>query len=321
MSKLLTHTVNMSQAELKAWLKNPRNLLASIATGHESLRRLAAGDHAYDEAFARKVDNFNTRHGLSTNLFGAEVGGSGWSKRAIALKNWGHDPSKKNSALHEADQEWLADHAGAAARRKDRVMNPTIVTAVEAPADIAESLISAAPFFSGDDASVRGKRIGDGRVRIEYFPNTEIYRPAQAVVPVQSFEVELGLLAQPVHATSQAQHSAQKNVAQMVENLKRQGVFNANDEACLCQIEPALVGGLCRKYPDVSRTPNPPLSQWILPLAQFLVSASGLFYSVSDLFGVITADRKKAEAAEEDEDHTGSAIVHRNRPVSDKKDR
>lgn len=312
MSRLLTHTVNMSQAELKAWLKNPRNLLASIATGHESLRRLAAGDHAHDKAFARKVDNFNTRHGLSTNLFGAEVGGSGWSKRAIALRNWGHDPSKKNSALYEADREWLEDHPGAAARRKERVMNPTIVTAVEAPADIAESLISAAPFFSGYDSTVRGNRIGDGRVRIEYFPKSEIYRPAYGVVPVQSCEVELGILSEPIRATAQAQRSAQHTVNQMVENLKRQGAFTPSDEACLCQIEPALVGGLCRKYPDVSRTPNPPISQWILPLAQFLVSASGLFYSVSDLFSVVSADRKKA-AEDDDDTHTGSAIVHKNR--------
>ena len=120
----LTTTVNMSHPELWAWHRDQRHHLASTATGLRSLERLVAGDHAKDHAFAEKVDNFNRRHSLQSALFGREVGRSGWSKRAIALRNWGHDPSKPSSPLHEADREWLASHPGAEERRKGRLSNP-----------------------------------------------------------------------------------------------------------------------------------------------------------------------------------------------------
>ena len=120
MAKSLAVTVNMSQPELRAWKANWRRYAASTATGQTSLDRLADGDHFFDEAFAAKVDNFNARHLTQQQLFGAEVQRTGWSKRAIALRNWGHDPSKVSSPAYDADLAWLDDHPGAGQRRTSR---------------------------------------------------------------------------------------------------------------------------------------------------------------------------------------------------------
>lgn len=132
--------VNMSVAQLEAWIDNPNHRLASTATGLNSLSRLPdfvqkpeSRWTPADYAFAKKVLNFNRRHAQQvinafredrTGGFGREVGKSGWSKRHIALRNWGHDPSDPDSPLYAADQEWLDEHPGAAERRNGRRENP-----------------------------------------------------------------------------------------------------------------------------------------------------------------------------------------------------
>jgi len=109
--------VNMTAKELRRWQADPRCKLASTRTGHEMLVkniRLASTPFQkwtpQDWAAARKTINFIERHLAATALFGDEVRQSGWSKRAIALRNWGHDPSKRNSPAYLADSRWLRDH-------------------------------------------------------------------------------------------------------------------------------------------------------------------------------------------------------------------
>jgi hypothetical protein len=119
--------VNMTLTEVSAWRANPRHKLASNTAGWSSLARIEqmlgtdpASWTDKDWAHAAKVVNFNARHLASTHLFGAEVGRSGWSKRAIALRNWGHDPAKVTSSAKQADAAWLAAHPGAQGRRQGR---------------------------------------------------------------------------------------------------------------------------------------------------------------------------------------------------------
>lgn len=116
--------VNMTLVEVRAWQKNPRHRHASTTTGWGSLdrieRMLSVDPATWTDAdwqHAAKVVHFNARHLASTHLFGPEVAASGWSKRAIALRNWGHDPGKPTSPAFKADLAWLADHAGAKGRR------------------------------------------------------------------------------------------------------------------------------------------------------------------------------------------------------------
>lgn len=108
----MTTSVNMSRSELQRWEADPRNALTgpSGAEGRLSLFRLARGEYHENPAFRRKVDAFFARHAASTNLFGAPLKDSGLSARHIALLNWGHDPRKKSSPLHEADLDWLERH-------------------------------------------------------------------------------------------------------------------------------------------------------------------------------------------------------------------
>ena len=285
-----TSTVNMTPAELKAWVKNPRNLLASIETGHESLRRLAIGDHAHDRAFARKVDNFNTRHGLSTNLFDKEIGRSGWSKRAIALRNWGHDPSKQDSPLYKADRRWLAEHDGALERRRGRVKNPVVITEIEAPEDNIELVEDFAPFMetSLEGAGIDIYRTMPGKYAIGCVEEDVTYGDSRTIVPIGDVFFTIGILKNytdyPVSAREQAESVADMFVEDVSTNVP-----NFRDhEPCLCQLSPALASGIQSKYPIVGRTPNPPLSQWILPVAQLLLSASGFAVSsieILELFG------------------------------------
>lgn len=113
-------SVNMSPGELRAWAKNPWHKLASTSTGLASLRRIPgllekriSDWTSEDYKFARKVLGFNKRHltGKTHNLFGKPArAGVPWSKRAIALKNWGHDPSKSSSPAFEEHREWLKEH-------------------------------------------------------------------------------------------------------------------------------------------------------------------------------------------------------------------
>ncbi len=117
----------MTHDDVRRWQANARHKLASGAPGWASLteieRMLRTPPQAWTErewAHARRVCNFNARHLASAQLFGAEVGKSGWSKRAIALLNWGHDPSKRTSPAFAADVTWLAAHPGAVERRRGR---------------------------------------------------------------------------------------------------------------------------------------------------------------------------------------------------------
>lgn len=115
--------VNMSVEELRAWAKDPRHKLASTAVGHYSLTRIPElvqkperNWTEDDYEWAQKVVNFNYRHLQQVvkaheerggkGGFGSEVGRSGYSKRHIALLNWGHDPGKEDSPAFEADSEW-----------------------------------------------------------------------------------------------------------------------------------------------------------------------------------------------------------------------
>jgi hypothetical protein len=41
--------------------------------------------------------------------------------------------------------------------------------------------------------------------------------------------------------------------------------------------------GLSQRFDRFDRKPNPVIGAWILPIAQLLVSASGLYYSLSNL--------------------------------------
>ncbi len=144
--KTITHSVltnpklggvTMTLAELEAWRSDPRHRLASTATGLQSLALLPAllkkpRWTTSDKAFARKVLGFNRRHiqqvldaetlRAGKGGFGTEVEHSGWSKRGIALRNWGHDPSSLESPLYDADQSWLTQHD--ARRRRSRRPNP-----------------------------------------------------------------------------------------------------------------------------------------------------------------------------------------------------
>ena len=115
--------VNMTVQELRAWAKDPRHKLASTAVGHYSLTRIPElvqkPERSWTEddyEWAQKVVNFNHRHLQQVvkaheerggkGGFGREVGRSGYSKRHIALLNWGHDPGKEDSPAFEADAEW-----------------------------------------------------------------------------------------------------------------------------------------------------------------------------------------------------------------------
>lgn len=119
------HLVNMTPTALAEWSADPRHRLASTPAGWKSLQRIQAmrarpRDEWTDRDWehARRVVNFLHRHLRSMVLFGQEVAQSGWSKRAIALRNWGHDPARSNSPAYRADKAWLKRHSGAAKRRQ-----------------------------------------------------------------------------------------------------------------------------------------------------------------------------------------------------------
>ena len=284
-----TTTVNMNQAELKAWVANPRNLLASTATGHESLRRLAEGDHFNDPAFARKADNFNTRHMLSGHLFGQEVGKSGWSKRHIALKNWGHDPSKQGSPLHDVDQVWLQEHSGAQARRRGRTPNPLVITAIECPSAAIGVLMELAPFLAfSESPAVRSS--GRGYKQIEYVPEDCLLGEGEVYsdVPFGDYHMRLGLLKDGYSPRiSRSGSEVGKDAFDRIAG-------SVPASACLWQIEPALTHSLGSRYDRFSRVPNPTFGAWILPVAQLIVSGSGLFYSISNLSSLVAESRQPA---------------------------
>lgn len=292
-----TKTVNMGGAELSAWLANPRNLLASTATGHESLRRLVAGDHFRDPAFGQKADNFNTRHMRSGHLFGVEVAGSGWSKRHIALRNWGHDPSKPDSPLYDADQVWLAEHEGAEARRSGRLRNPPVIAAITSSEKDVKLLADLAPFLAFDGARARSGR--GGRITAEYVPAELLYAEgsASAQVPFGPHSVSIGLLKDPRHeAPSRA---ASKVASQALSLVKAKAPRDPHAQACLLQMQPALEHGIADRYDAFERVPNPTIGSWIVPIAQLIVSASGLIYSSMNLANLVRASREGTDGGAE----------------------
>jgi hypothetical protein len=281
--QVLTSTVNMNRLELKAWLHDPRHLYASTDTGHTSLRRLASGDHYRDPAFANKVDNFNTRHGLQKLLFGGEVGGSGWSKRAIALRNWGHDPSKPNSPLHDADQAWLEQHEGAAHRRSGRVKNPIVIQSIHAPVALNREINPATPFFAprAANGTIAPTREGQ-QASWEYYPQSDIIPNTQSIVPFGDCEITIAILKtyDPVSKSSlEIGNEATKRIANSSK-------FDLASYQSYNHISPALSYGVARRYHTMPRKPNPPISAWLLPVAQFVMSAAGLMYSSMDLYRV-----------------------------------
>jgi hypothetical protein len=290
-----TRTVNMSQSELAAWLANPRNLLASTATGHESLRRLAAGDHFRDPSFGQKADNFNTRHMLSGHLFGTEVGKSGWSKRHIALKNWGHDPSKPESPLHDADQVWLDEHAGAEARRSQRLPNPSVITSITSHERDAKLLADLAPFLAYEGARAHSGK--GGRLTAEYVPTELLYADGRAStqVPFGPHSVSIGLLKDERHDLPSM--GAWRTAREAVDLVKAEAPQDRGTQACLCQMRGPLERGIADRYDAFDRAPNPALGAWIVPIAQLIVSGSGLLYSSMNLARLISESRASAEGS------------------------
>jgi len=119
--------LNMDADELAAWRDSGRWRLAGTPEGHQALRELeelqrvpASRRTERQRRREQKARAFYARHSAQRPLFGREIAGSGYSARHIGLLNWGHDPTKRSSPLHELDAAWLAEHPGAAHRRKQR---------------------------------------------------------------------------------------------------------------------------------------------------------------------------------------------------------
>jgi hypothetical protein len=305
--RALTDTVNMNHKELTDWLENPRNLLASLDTGHISLRRLVQGDHFIDPEFARKVDNFNNRHSAQGRLFGQEAGHSGWSKRAIALRNWGHDPSKPSSPLYSADQDWLADHAGTAQRRRGRIANPSVIAAVQAPTESVSDAMSFSDLVHPHESADFKRHRRSNTCRID-FP-VDHYSEHSAWIPLGRIEILVALAPSHGHSLSpSAMRLGQEATQNFCDNIGKDLPYE-EDAVALRQLRPAIEHSVATGYSNLPRTPNPPISKWILPLAQFLVSGSGLIYSVTELVGAFfPPPPQEAEGEVEVEDTSGEEV-------------
>lgn len=196
--------VNMSVAQLEAWIDNPNHRLASTATGLNSLSRLPdfvqkpeSRWTRADYAFAKKVLNFNRRHAQQvinafredrTGGFGREVGKSGWSKRHIALRNWGHDPSDPDSPLYAADQEWLDEHPGAESRRNPRMTNPSprYLYVAGNPIPNTQALLAGADLTLFGEAVKRGEFLGLLGMSGNPDIGTMVRAPLTLKIPVKS---------------------------------------------------------------------------------------------------------------------------------------
>ena len=280
----LTTTVNMNHAALSAWLRDPRHLLASTETGLASLRRLVAGDHYHDADFARTVDNFNTRHGLQGHTFGQEAMQSGWSKRHIALKNWGHDPSSPDSPLYGADASWKQIHAGAGKRRNTRVPNPQVVSSISAPPMNAEKMADFSRFILGHRSK---PRLSGERHQITLVPEGQRLPGMVTEVPLGPYMVGVGVLR-----SQEAPNAASRSFAADKVNRLLSMPYSEHTPGLL-HLAPALEHSIAMAHdrdrrPVYGREPNPPISAWIMPVAQFIVSLGGLVYSgatLVDVFG------------------------------------
>lgn len=87
-------SVNMQAREILGWAKNPASKQASFAATRARLPALAALKKkpasqwtARDEAFARRVINFNSRMEGMAKKWGCTT------KLVTALRNWGRQPS------------------------------------------------------------------------------------------------------------------------------------------------------------------------------------------------------------------------------------
>lgn len=87
--------VNMSPAEIRSWARNPAAKRASFEATRRRLPALAAlrakvargaALSARECAFARRVNNFNTRMGGMRRQWGCT------DKIVVSLRNWGHQP-------------------------------------------------------------------------------------------------------------------------------------------------------------------------------------------------------------------------------------
>ena len=275
---LKTETVNMSLTELCRWLDDPRHLLASTETGLESLRRLADAEHHRDAAFAATVDNFNTRHALSTHAFGREVGASGYSKRHIALKNWGHDPVKRSSVLYGADRRWLELHPGAEARRRGRVPNPPLIVAVAGPTERRAELGGFAAMLAG--RQVRPEHSG-ASVRFALLPEAELLPPYEATALLGDCVMTLGTLREPEVIGDRS--------GKFADELERDLVAQAPGCACMGS---ALRHSIARAHHRdrqlvAGREPNPGLWVWLLPLSQLIVGLGNIVLSYAKLREVL----------------------------------
>lgn len=98
----LNWRVNMTAAELRAWLKTPESKSVgfthpgdSESVGRQSARKIirileqGGPKSEADEAWMRKVAGYNARH-LAQRPAG-DVSETRWCH---SLKNWGHDPTK-----------------------------------------------------------------------------------------------------------------------------------------------------------------------------------------------------------------------------------
>lgn len=115
--------INMSPSELQEWAKNPDRLKASINrqeakkehggihSGYDSLHRIKRRinkkrsewtSEDYDNA--AQENSFNSR--MLGNTPGAPVSETKSSKWEISLRNWGHDPRKKDSPGYSKFQSW-----------------------------------------------------------------------------------------------------------------------------------------------------------------------------------------------------------------------
>ena len=91
--KVFRKLVNMSPKEIRSWARDPRARCASFPSTRARLPALAAlrekapgGWTEKDCAYARRVNNFNTRHLGQMKRFGCTL------RETVALRNWGHMP-------------------------------------------------------------------------------------------------------------------------------------------------------------------------------------------------------------------------------------
>lgn len=278
----LTSTVNMNHAALSAWLRDPRHLLASTETGLESLRRLVAGDHYHDADFARKVDNFNTRHGLQGHTFGQEAMQSGWSKRHIALRNWGHDPSRPDSPLFDADAAWKQIHAGAGKRRNTRVPNPQVIASISGPLVADAPMADFARFVTGEQ---RRPRQSGERLHLSLVPEGHRLPGMVTEVPFGPYAVGVGVLRSHDAPSAASRAFAADKVNRLLS------IPYSEHTPAFQHLAPALEHSMALAHdrdrrPVYGREPNPPISLWLMPVAQFIVSAGGLLYSTGRLIEV-----------------------------------